>query len=326
VIDFWRWDPQTKVRGKGKLYGLPRSAGTEIVVYNKRVFREASVPEPPADGNWTWNDFLDRAKRLAKREGDELTRAALPLPSLTSSIGWLVSNGAPLLADTTKRVATLNNPATIQVLQTVANYRLKERISPFASETRSGGRFQGSAYDLLAKGLYAMILNIGFQTNIRKAFADDPDNWDVAHMPKGPKGPAARAGWAPFAVGAQTKYQPESWEFMKFATGKDGQTILAQQKFLPPIRKSVAQSPAFADPKTSQHEERWTEAKRYEHFEPLCEVYPKLGQVYSYYWGQITNESVRRPVNEAVRLADEVVNKVFQGGDIPADWEGLPKQ
>ena len=48
--------------------------------------------------------------------------------------------------------------------------------------------------------------------------------------------------------------------------------------------------------------------------------------MYGYYWGQITNESVRRPVNEAVRLADEVVNKVFQGGDLPPDWEGLPRQ
>ncbi|MDQ3701854.1 MAG: extracellular solute-binding protein, partial [Chloroflexota bacterium] len=326
VIDFWRWDPQTKIRGRGKLYGLPRSAGTEIVVFNKQVFRQAGVAEPPADGNWTWADFFDRCVKLTERQGDELVRAALPLPSITNCIGWLVSNGAPLLADTTKRAGTLNNPTTVQVLQTVANYRLKDRISPLASETRSGGRFSGSNYDLLARGTYAMILNIGFQTNIRQAFKDDPAGWDIAHMPKGPKGPAARAGWAPFAAGAQTKYQAEAWEFMKFATGPDGQSLLAELKFLPPIRKSVATSPTFADPGTPQHEERWIEAKRYEHFEPLCEVYPKLEQVYGYYWGQINNEGTRRPVNEALRLADEVVNKVFQGGDLPADWEGLPRQ
>lgn len=323
VVEFWRWDVPAMVPGKGKLYGLPRSAGTEIVVYNKSVFRESGVAEPPADGNWTWADFADRCAKLVKRQGDELTRAALPLPSLSSTIGWLVSNGAPLLADTTKRVGTLNNAKTIQVLRTIADYRLKDRISPFVGETRTG-RFQGSSYDLLAKGLYAMILNIGFQTNIRQAFKDDPGGWDVAHMPKGPNGPAARAGWAPFAIGAQTKAQAEAWEFMKFATGPDGQAILARLKFLPPIRRSVAQQ-VFVDPNTTQHEERWIEAKRYEHFEPLCEVYPKLEQVYSYYWGQMNNESVQRPVSEAVRLADEVVNKVFQGGDLPADWEGRPR-
>jgi hypothetical protein len=31
-------------------------------------------------------------------------------------------------------------------------------------------------------------------------------------------------------------------------------------------------------------------------------------------------------VAQAVQLADDVVNKLYKGGDIPADWEGLPRQ
>ena len=53
--------------------------------------------------------------------------------------------------------------------------------------------------------------------------------------------------------------------------------------------------------------------------------YTKVRTVHNYYWNQITDENVRRPVNEAVRLADETVNKIYKGGEIPADWEGAPK-
>lgn len=323
VLDFWRWDAGAKVPGRGKLYGLPRAAGTELLVYNRRVFQESNVPEPPADGNWTWNDFLERSRRLVRRQGDEATRAAMPLPAFRASIAWLAGWGAPLLADTTKRVSTTNNPGSLDVFRTIADYRLNNRIVPLAAEAR-GSTFRGNVYDLLAKGTYAMILNIGYLYNFREAFKDDPANWEVAPMPRGPKGNAVRGAWSPFAVGGQTRQQAAAWEFMKYATGPDGQTTLMQLGYLFSVRRSIAEK-VFVDPKSPQHEERWLEATRNQHFEPLCEVYPKIQQVHNFYWSQVTDEGVRRPVNEALRLIDETVNKIFQGGDLPADWEGLPK-
>ncbi|MGH2355466.1 MAG: ABC transporter substrate-binding protein [Chloroflexota bacterium] len=324
VFDFWRWDATTKVAGKGKLYGLPRAAGTELFIYNKRVFQEAGVAEPPANGNWTWGDFLERARKLVRREGDELVRAVMPLPSLRSAIPWLIGNGAPNTADVTKRVGTLNNPATIDVLRRLADYRLKERIVPSVAETR-GSTFRGNGYDLLLKGHYAMRFDIGYRSRIREAFKSDPEVWDVALVPKGTRTTAVRGAWSPFGMSGQTKQPAAAWEFMKYATGPEGQTKLTELGYLYSVRKSVAEK-VFVDPSSPQHEERWLEAVKFQHFEPLNEVYEKVRQVHNYYWNQITNEQIRRPVNEAVRLADEIVNKIYQGGDIPADWEGLPKQ
>ncbi|HEV2125176.1 MAG TPA: hypothetical protein VGW38_20695, partial [Chloroflexota bacterium] len=106
--------------------------------------------------------------------------------------------------------------------------------------------------------------------------------------------------------------------------GPEGQATLLRLGYLFSVRKSVAQQ-VFVDPKTPQHEERWVDATRYQHFEPLTDVYPKIQQVHNFYWNQIADEQVRRPINEAVRLIDETVNKVFKGGDLPADWEGRPK-
>lgn len=324
VLDFWRWDAAAKVPGKGKLFGLPRACGVELLVYNRNVFQESGVAEPPADGNWTWADFLERSRKLVRRNGEELTRAAMPLPGLRSAIPWLIGNGAPNTTDVAKRVGTLNNTASIDALRTLADYRLRERIMPNTADLKTA-TFRGSAYELLAKGAYAMIFDIGYLFNLRNAFKDDPGNWQVAHLPKGSKGAAARAAWSPFAIGGQTKQPPASWEFMKYANGADGQATLMQLGYNFSVRKSVAEK-VFVDPKSPQSEERWLAATKYQHFEPLNEVYTKVRQVHNYYWNQITDENVRRPVNEAVRLADENVNKIYKGGDIPADWEGLPKQ
>jgi hypothetical protein len=111
---------------------------------------------------------------------------------------------------------------------------------------------------------------------------------------------------------------------MKHANGPAGQTILMQLGYNFSVRKSVSEQ-VFVDPKTPQAEERWLAATKYQQFEPLNEVYGKVRTVHNYYWSQITDENVRRPVNEAVRLADDLVNQIYKGGDIPADWEGNPK-
>lgn len=51
----------------GKQYALIRDAATFQMGYNKDMFDEAGVPYPSDD--WTWDDFLNAAKKLTKVEG-----------------------------------------------------------------------------------------------------------------------------------------------------------------------------------------------------------------------------------------------------------------
>jgi multiple sugar transport system substrate-binding protein len=316
VLDFWRWDETTKVPGKGKLYGMPRAALTDLIVYNRRVFREAGVPEPPGDGNWTWDQFLEISRRLVKLDaGGVMERAAILMPNFRRSLLWLPAYGAPGLADTVKRVSTLNHPVTIQVFKLIQDYRHRYRIAPFASEFRGQ-----NAYRLLADGRTAMMIDAGYLYNIRDAFKDAPDNWEVAHVPKGPRGAATRGAWSPFAMGSQTRNPDAAWEFMKYATGVEGQSTLIRLGYLMSVRKSVNEK-VYVDPRTPQHEERWLQATAYQHFEPLCEVYPQMQQVHNYYWDQMMSEEFKREPAEVVKLMDETINQLFQTGDLPANWQ-----
>src|SRR3954452_12257553 len=46
----------------GKVAALPALVDNLCIVYNKKLFKEAGVPEPTPD--WTWDDFRAAAKKL----------------------------------------------------------------------------------------------------------------------------------------------------------------------------------------------------------------------------------------------------------------------
>ncbi len=72
--DFFDIKPDgTTIRG-GK-YGIAAAAFPTLIVYNKQLFSDASVPVPPSDWNdksWTWDDFVARAQKLTKPAEDPM--------------------------------------------------------------------------------------------------------------------------------------------------------------------------------------------------------------------------------------------------------------
>lgn len=48
---------------KDKLYGIPMSMTVHVMLLNLDHFAEAGV-EPPVDGRWTWDEFVEKAKAL----------------------------------------------------------------------------------------------------------------------------------------------------------------------------------------------------------------------------------------------------------------------
>lgn len=63
----WDWDDfyppaREAVTVDGKVRAVPAVIDSMAVVYNRRLFRAAGIPEPRA--GWTWDDYRDIAKRL----------------------------------------------------------------------------------------------------------------------------------------------------------------------------------------------------------------------------------------------------------------------
>ena len=71
---------------KGKHYWVPFARSTPLFYYNKELWAEAGLPDR---GPETWDEFMDWAPKLMKKEGGEIKRAAFGHPGAASYIAWL---------------------------------------------------------------------------------------------------------------------------------------------------------------------------------------------------------------------------------------------
>jgi len=75
-------------------------------------------------------------------------------------------------------------------------------------------------------------------------------SWDVAPLPTG-KQKAGILHADAFCMAKATKDKAGTWSFIEYAMSAEGQTILAKSGRTVPSMKSVANSPAFLDPKVA---------------------------------------------------------------------------
>jgi multiple sugar transport system substrate-binding protein len=115
-------------RYEGKLYALPYAYGgnATAIFYNRNLFREAGVPEPPDDWNkaWTWEQFREVLRKLTKKSGATTTQIGLtdfgdPITSLL-----VLTDGKWISDDYRKAMA--DAPETIQTFERWADIVLKD--------------------------------------------------------------------------------------------------------------------------------------------------------------------------------------------------------
>src|SRR5690606_9990086 len=102
------------------------------------------------------------------------------------------------------------------------------------------------ASDTFVQGKAGMAL-LGHWAYPMMTGAKDLD-FDVTVLPVGPNGGAGSksdVGVTGLSIAANTPRKDEAWEFVKFATGPEGQRIIADSALFIPVLKSVAAAPEF---------------------------------------------------------------------------------
>ncbi|NLG70147.1 MAG: extracellular solute-binding protein [Firmicutes bacterium] len=133
----------------GKLYGIPTSMTVHSMLLALDHFRNRGV-EPPANGRWTWDQFVETARKLTyDRNGDGrpdvwgfstyiLKGYYEPWPML------YMAGARPLAADL--RRYTFDSPQAVSALQKVLDLKFKERVAPMELGSADvGGTFQAFA-------------------------------------------------------------------------------------------------------------------------------------------------------------------------------------
>jgi len=228
------------VKYNGKTYGLPRDLSDVMLYYNKDLFDAAGVAYPT--DNWTWNDLRDAAKKLTRdKDGSgKINQWGFGLGNYTWAwTGFIWGNGGDVLSADRKQ-CLIDQPKSVEAMKFYFGLLTDDKVSPPPGALPE----QASVLDYfttqsIAMGLYGpwfrpVLVNAANQFK-----------WDVAQPPKAPStGQRASVVYTDeWGIYAQSKVARETWEFMRFLTGPQGQarwTELIGARSISPIRQ-VAQ-------------------------------------------------------------------------------------
>jgi multiple sugar transport system substrate-binding protein len=238
---------------EGKVYGLPFLTTGSYIYYNKKLFDDAGVPYPTADWSdksWTWDAFVDTAKKLTKNYDDPNTvvyGAATgdlwpkfdAVPMIWGKFPWTDAAMAKGFSDPIK----LTDETTIAAYQKFHDLAYVEKVAPddAAGQALSqlGGAFQS--------GRVAMSMAGGWGHWSYKDLIDDPNGfcWGVAPIPWGTPDANVRATiftdpWA-VTAGMDQENTDLGWNFVKFLVSPEQAKQYSLTSGAPPTQGALLQ-------------------------------------------------------------------------------------
>ncbi len=167
----------------GKLYSLYYAWGGNITAtfYNRALFKQAGVPEPPAtwDKAWTWDEFRENLRKLTKKSGGTTTQVGINTYG-SLMVSPLVLTDAKWISDDWKKMDVTNN----ELLTTY------ERLVDIFAKDGSGMISQGvdvgttSQEQAFLTGKVAMHTICCGPAAPAKKFTDAGMDWAFAPTPK----------------------------------------------------------------------------------------------------------------------------------------------
>lgn len=221
---------------------LPQNVSSLALFYNRALFRTAGVDEPPDD--WTWNEMVEAATAMTVDvDGDGfIDRHGLGVePGIIRLAPFVWSAGGELFDDPDNPTTfTIDTAPGLVAVQSFIGLHNANRVVPSDEEMESE--------DLEARfmnGRLAMLLSS--RRVVPELRSIEGLDWDVAALPT-IRLPANVLHSDAFCMTSGSTRHDETWNFVEFALGTEGQRIMASTGRTVPSLREVAESPAFLDP------------------------------------------------------------------------------
>jgi len=199
----------------GKYYGVPwEGPDAGIIAVNSALLAEVGLDPKGADIK-TWDDFVEAAKALTKREGDEIVQAGYLLQDhryIEFFNSFLVGNGGAM-HDPEFAQATFNNEKSLQVLQMQLDLLNTHKVSlPISPERQDEQLFLQGKAAMIHAGTWST-------TTLDDQKPEGFEYWYII-FPQGPQG-EGKAGttWSNmFVLPKATANVDAAWDLMKYCT------------------------------------------------------------------------------------------------------------
>ncbi|WP_312366466.1 sugar ABC transporter substrate-binding protein [Ensifer sp.] len=200
----------------GKLYSLPNNRDALVAWYNKKLFKEAGLPEPK-DG-WTWADFQTAAKALTNKEAG-IWGTAVSLDFRATVLGTIHQAGGSILSPD-GRTAQWDTKEAVDGTQywvDIINAGSSPTLEQLAS-TDANSLFLSGKVAMLQTGSW---MGVSFAAS---QLAKD-GNIAIVTLPKGPKNGSASTSSLGNMISAGAKHPEESYRFVEFLGSKEAADI-----------------------------------------------------------------------------------------------------
>lgn len=209
----------------GKVVGASLSNEVSLLFYNKDLFDEAGIPYPPvtAETAWTWEEFIDVAKKLTKDNAGRTpndpgfdSSSIATYGAFVSSSPYFVnpllwSNGGGIL-DKDNKTILLNKPESIEVLQALQDMIYRDKVSPAPS---SQGTIPALSSALLSRKVAMQFETQYVLQTLHEAKENENLNYGIGVLPKF-KEPVSTNGGSPVVAFSTTKHPEEVKKLVAF--------------------------------------------------------------------------------------------------------------
>lgn len=266
-VDSFRFDGT--IQGQGAIYALPKDIGPFSFGYNKTMFEAAGIPAPDIDTPYTWDEFVEVAKKLtADTNGDgELDQWGTGLNVNWNLQPFVWSNGGDWISEDGKTV-TVDTPEFTEALQWFADLSNVHGVTPSVAEAQTL-----DTYQRWMKGEIGFFPIAPWDISTYEELDFD---WDLIPYPAGKTGESATwVGTLGIAASATSKHPDEAVDLVAYlSTNVETQKLLVEAGIQVPNLKDVAEEwVAEAVEKPANRQEFMDIAKDYGRALPANKTY-----------------------------------------------------
>jgi len=306
AVDAFNW--------QGQQLCLPQNVSSLAVYYNRDLFEEYGVPEPPDE--WTWTDLIQTAVALTRdAAGNQVVGTESDTGGIVDVYGlgveasmirvapFVWSNGGEIVDDPRNPTRfTLDTPEAQQALRDFLDLRLAYGVIPTDAEVEAlddESRF--------AAGKLAMLFSSRRATTTFRSIEDF--EWDVAPLPIHEQQVGILHSDA-YCITAESSRPDEAWEFVEYAVSPEGQGVLVETGRTVPSNIELSESEAFLDPALPPSRSQvFLDAVDSVRPTPVISTWPEIEDVTA----EILEDALYQgqPVDEVARRLDEETRELF---------------
>lgn len=204
-----------------QVMGLPVSADSTALLWNKTLFDEVGVTEYPTE-DWTWEDFIRVATEIQEAGGGNIYGATAPAADGSSVSGWgpvLLASGLKIY-DPETNTTDIDSPEALQIWEEYLMPFYGTAGAPLATDPGAPGTNFGAGN--VAMGISSSALIAG----MREGLGDV--EWDITRVPTVNGQHASGGGSYGFSISATSENVDAAWAFLAWFYSEEGGFAVAQ--------------------------------------------------------------------------------------------------